>query len=93
LVDHTQYRLYKILIDYLQDFFSPVGLVGFFGFFGIVYLRLLESGCEYLFSSFPSVSCTNLLLGGNWFPSFVCLPIVALAIVLSLNCYQLFSSL
>jgi hypothetical protein len=26
-------------------------------------------------------SCTNLLLGGNWFPSFFHLPITALAIV------------
>jgi hypothetical protein len=41
---------------------------------------LLESGSEYLFSSFPSGPCTNLLLGGNWFPSFFHLPIITLAI-------------
>jgi hypothetical protein len=38
LVDHIQYHLYKILIDYLQDFFFQFVLVGFIGFFGIVYL-------------------------------------------------------
>jgi hypothetical protein len=37
---------------------------------------LLESGSEYLFSSFPSGSCTNFLLWGNWFPYFFCLPII-----------------
>jgi hypothetical protein len=38
--------------------------VDFLGFFGIVYLSfVLESGSGYLFSSFPSKSCTNLFLG------------------------------
>jgi hypothetical protein len=37
LVEHIQYHLYKILIDYLQDFFFQVVLVGFIGLFGIVY--------------------------------------------------------
>jgi hypothetical protein len=41
----------------------------------------LEYGSEYLFSSFSSDSCTNLLLGGNWFPCSFHLPIIALAIV------------
>jgi hypothetical protein len=38
LVDHIQCHLYKILINYLKDFFFQSVLVGFFGFFGIVYL-------------------------------------------------------
>jgi hypothetical protein len=42
---------------------------------------LLESGSEYLFSSFPSGSCTNLFLVGNRFPCFFCLAIIALGIV------------
>jgi hypothetical protein len=41
----------------------------------------LLSGSEYLFSSFPSGSCTNFLLWGNWFPHFFYLPIIALGIV------------
>jgi hypothetical protein len=45
---------------------------------------LLESGSEYLFSSFPSGSCTNYLLWGNWFPCFFCLPIIALGVVIVL---------
>jgi hypothetical protein len=64
----------------LQDFFFQSFLVDFIGFFGIVYL-LLESGSGYLFFSFHSGSCTNLLLGGKWFPSFFHLPIIALATV------------
>jgi hypothetical protein len=42
----------------------------------------LESGSEYLFSSFPSGSYTNFLLGGNWFPCFFCLLIIAHCIVI-----------
>jgi hypothetical protein len=38
LVDHIQYHLYKIHIDYLLDFFFQIALVGFIVFFGIVYL-------------------------------------------------------
>jgi hypothetical protein len=38
LVEHIQYHLYKILIDYLQDFLFQGVLVGFIGFFGVVYL-------------------------------------------------------
>jgi hypothetical protein len=40
----------------------------------------LESVSGYPFSSFPSGSCTDLLLGGKWFPSCFCLPNIALAI-------------
>jgi hypothetical protein len=42
LVDHIQCHLYKILIDYLQDFFFLGVLVGFIGFLGIVYLCFVE---------------------------------------------------
>jgi hypothetical protein len=42
---------------------------------------LLASGYEYLFSSFPSGSCTDLLLVGKWFHSFFRLPLIALAVV------------
>jgi hypothetical protein len=41
LVDHIQYHLYKILIDYLQDFFFQYVFVGFIGFFSIGYLRFV----------------------------------------------------
>jgi hypothetical protein len=39
---------------------------------------LLESGTRYPFSSFPSEFCTNLFLGGEWFPSLFHLPIIPL---------------
>jgi hypothetical protein len=38
----------------------------------------LESRSEYLFSSFPSGSCTNFLLWGNWFSCLLCLSVFAL---------------
>jgi hypothetical protein len=41
LVDHIQCHLYEILIDYLQDFFFQVAVVGLVGFLGIVYLRFV----------------------------------------------------
>jgi hypothetical protein len=40
LVDHIQCNLCEILIDYLQDFFFQIVLVGFVGFLGIVSLSL-----------------------------------------------------
>jgi hypothetical protein len=60
----------------LQDFFLQDFCVGFIGFLGIVYLFLLETESGYPFSSFPSGSFTNLLLRGEWFPSFFYLPII-----------------
>jgi hypothetical protein len=39
------------------------------------------SGTGYPFSSFPSESCTNLFLGGEWFPSLFHLLIIALGAV------------
>jgi hypothetical protein len=42
----------------------------------------LESGSEYLFSSFPSGSCTNFFLWGNSFPYVFCLPVIALGVVI-----------
>jgi hypothetical protein len=53
--------------------------MGVIVYFEIVYLNLLESGSWYLFSSFPSGSCSNLLFVGKQFPSFFRLPIIVLA--------------
>jgi hypothetical protein len=39
---------------------------------------LLESGTGYPFSSFPSSSCTNLFLVGEWFPPLFHLSITPL---------------
>jgi hypothetical protein len=72
----VQYHLYKILIDYMQN-------SSFWLFFGIVYLLFLESGSGYLFSSllhFPLVP-ELIYYWWKWFPSFFCLPFIALATV------------
>jgi hypothetical protein len=42
---------------------------------------LLVSGSGHLFSLFPSGSCTNLLMGEKWFPSFFHLPVIVLVTV------------
>jgi hypothetical protein len=86
LVDHIQYHLYKILIDYLQDLFYQVVLVSFIGFFGIVYLRFVGVWIWASVFFIPSGSCINLLLGGNWFPSFSVFPSLPLLLLLSQYC-------
>jgi hypothetical protein len=72
----------EIVSDYLQDFFFQSVLGGFIDFLGIVYLFFVgvwNSG--YLFSSFPSESCVNLLWGREWFPSLFHLHITPLGAV------------
>jgi hypothetical protein len=81
LLNYNQYHLYKILIDYLQDFFFQSILVGFIGFFGIVYLHLLECGSGHRFLHFSLVPVLIYYWGGKWFPSFFRLPIIDLAII------------
>jgi hypothetical protein len=65
LVDHIQYPPYNIFIYYLQDLFLQIVLVGLIGFFGIVYLILLESNHPALELGF----CCACLLGVCFFAS------------------------
>jgi hypothetical protein len=78
LADHIQYHLYKILIDSLQDFFFQIVLVGFIGFFGIVYLRFV--GVWVWVSVF--------FWGETGFPLFPIFPSLPLLLLLSLYFVQ-----